>query len=47
MDIFPATNFWDHTLIVYTWTQLGDAQLENHKRKYGGGFLKAIKDDNE
>ena len=47
MDIFPAEDFWEHTLIIRTWSQLSEDKLENHKNKYNGMLLKGINEDKE
>ena len=47
MNIFPAKNFWEHTLIIRTWCQIYGDKLENHKNKYNGILLKGINEDIE
>ena len=47
MDIFPAKDFWEHAIIIRTWCQLGDEDLQDHKETYGGELLKGIKDNQD
>ena len=42
MDIFPAPDFWEHALIIRTWCQLDDEDLQDHKEIYEGKLLKGI-----
>ena len=44
MDIFPARDFWEHAVIIRTWCQLDDEDLQYHKETYEGQLLKGIKD---
>lgn len=47
MDIFPSPDFWDHVLIIYTWTTIRDKKLERHKKKYDGSLLEGIKNEKD
>ena len=47
MNIFPAKDFWEHTLIIRTWCQLSNEKLETHKNKYNGILLQGINKDIE
>lgn len=42
MDIFPAKDFWEHTLIIRTWCQMDDEDLQFYKETYKGQLLKGI-----
>ena len=47
MDIFPAQDFWDHAIIIRTWTEINGKKLEKHKSTYKGKILNGILNDNE
>ena len=47
MDIFPAKDFWEHAIIIRTWCQMDDEDLQYHKETYGGELLKGIKDNQD
>ena len=47
MDIFPAKDFWEHAIIIRTWCQLDDEDLQDHKETYGGELLRGIKDNQD
>ena len=47
MDIFPAKDFWEHAVIIRTWCQLDDEDLEYHKETYEGKLLEGIKDSSD
>ena len=47
MDIFPSPDFWDHILIIYTWTTIRDKKLERHKKRFDGLLLEGIKNEKD
>lgn len=46
MDIFPAPDFWEHVIVIRTWSIRGSKFAKN-KKKYQGQFLNGIKEDND